>query len=205
MSMKGLYGMRFLRLPVIAFLMCLMSGAAFAASAASDTSSQFSGSAAVLSSGVMMIEGREVTLWGVDRLASDQQCWHEDRAWDCGEESMIALRHHLAGHHLRCIVNSDLGGGRVIAQCFIKSGTREDDLARYLIAEGWARDHAEDSGGFYAADEDKARHRRRGIWTSRFQSAEDWKNGVANYIEYQQTPPPKSSARPGPDVTSKPH
>ena len=87
------------------------------------------------------------------------------------------------------IVKSDLGGGKVVAQCFITVPGKEDDLARYLVAEGWARDRAADSGGAYAADEDKARHWRRGIWTSRFQSAEDWKNGIPNYIEYEQTPP----------------
>jgi len=195
--------MRIFRLPALAFLIACGSGAALAASPATDKTVQFTGAAAILPSGLMMIEGHEVTLWGIDLLASDQQCWHDDRAWNCGEEYMLALRHHLAGHHLHCIVNSDKGGGKVTAQCFIKNGTKEDDLARYLIAEGWARDRAADSGSYYAADEEKARTRRRGIWTSRFQSAEDWKNGAPNYIEYQQTPSPKSPVAHGADVTKK--
>jgi endonuclease YncB( thermonuclease family) len=149
---------------------------------------EFSGSAAFLPSGDLMVEGREVTLWGIDRLTPDQQCWHEERAWDCGEESMMTLRHHLADRPVRCAVKSDSGGGKVIAQCFSKEGGKEEDVARYMVIEGWARDNADESDGLYADDQDHARLKRRGIWTSRFQTAEDWRNGVQDYVQYEMAP-----------------
>jgi endonuclease YncB( thermonuclease family) len=181
------------RLSPIVFV-CLLGTSALAQSA-----NEFTGTAAFLPSGDLMIEGRNVTLWGIDSLAPDQQCWHEDRAWDCGEESIMALRHHLADHPVRCAVKSDPGGGKVIAQCFSKESGKEKDVARYLVIEGWARDKADASGGLYAQDQETARQKRRGVWTSRFQTAEDWKNGVQNYVQYQMAPARTTVAAHHPD------
>src|SRR5581483_11479225 len=94
---------------------------------------QLSGTPAVLPSGLIMIEGKDVSLWGIDALANDQKCWHDNRSWDCGEEALIVLRHFLIGNTARCIIKKDLGAGRYSAQCFrIKSG-KEYDIARYLV------------------------------------------------------------------------
>jgi len=179
--------MRIFPLPVFAILLCLPGLVALAA----DTP-EFSGTPVLLPSGVLMIDGRDVTLWGIDGLAGDQQCWHEDRAWDCGEQALIALRHHLTGRPVRCVTKSSSGADKVNAQCFRQKDGKEDDLARYLVAEGWARDRSEDSKGLYASDQDGAIRDHRGIWTSRFQTAEDWKNGVPHYVEYKMAPPKPS-------------
>jgi len=182
--------MRIFLAPVFAILLCL-PGAVLAAS----DPTEFTGAPAVLPSGIIMIEGHDVTLWGIDQLASDQECWHESRAWDCGEQALIALRHHLAGHQVRCVVKSGSGAGPLNAQCFCKTGDKEDDIARFLVIQGWARDQHDVTNGLYASDENSARQSRRGIWTSRFQTADDWKNGVTRYVEYQSAEP-KSRAMP---------
>ena len=153
-----------------------------------DDTAEFSGAAVLLPEGGMMVEGRDVTLWGIDMLAGDQQCWHEDRAWDCGEQASMALRHHIAGNPVRCVMRSDDGGGKVTAQCFSKAGGKEEDIALYLVDQGWARDQDEESDGLYADNEISARRERRGIWTSRFQTAEDWKNGTQRFVQYQMAP-----------------
>ena len=177
--------MRFFLL--LTFLVCIC-GAAMAA----DTV-QLSGTPAVLPSGLIMIEGKDVSLWGIDALANDQKCWHENRAWDCGEEAFMVLRHFLTGNTARCLIKKDLGAGRYSAQCFRVKGGKENDIARYLVTQGWARDHKADTDGLYAAVQDEARLHRRGIWTSKFQNAEDWKNGVSNYVQYKMAPPRKPS------------
>ena len=176
---------------ILAFLICLAGGAVLAADAP-----ELSGTPAVLPTGLIMIEGHDLTLWGIDPLAIDQKCWHDNRAWDCGEEALTVLRHYLTGNQARCVVKTETS-----AQCFrIKEG-KEDDIARHMVSQGWARDRQEDSGGLYAPDQAEARSNRRGVWTSRFQSAEDWKNGVPHYIEYQAAPP--KAPVPGAD-TDKP-
>jgi endonuclease YncB( thermonuclease family) len=175
--------MRIFLAPVFAILL-YFAGTALAASGPTE----FTGTPAVLPSGIIMIDGHDVTLWGIDQLASDQECWHESRTWDCGEQALIALRHHLAGHRARCIVKSDTSNP-IGAQCFCKTGDKEDDIARFLVMQGWARDEHDVTNGLYADDEKAARQSRHGIWTSRFQTAEDWKNGVLRYVEYQSAEP----------------
>jgi len=169
---------------VFVILLCLPGPALRAAEA-----DGFTGMPAVLPSGMVMVQGHDLTLWGIAELASDQQCWHENRAWDCGEQSLIALRHYLAGHPVRCAIKSYPDNGPMSAQCFRKSGNKEEDIAQYLVAQGWARDAADESDNLYAKDEDSARQSRRGIWTSRFQRAKDWKNGISRYVEYEAAPP----------------
>ena len=86
-----------------------------AALAADSDADEFSGTPAViLPSGMIMVDGHDVNLWGIEPLASDQQCWRDKIAWDCGEQAMMALRHHLAGYQVRCEVKSDLGGEPIV-------------------------------------------------------------------------------------------
>jgi endonuclease YncB( thermonuclease family) len=180
--------MRLARTLFLLLLLCLAGGAALA-----DDKVEYSGTPAVLPSGLIMIEGHDLALWGIDPLANDQKCWHDERAWDCGEEALTVLRHFLTGNKARCVVKTEQS-----AQCFrIKDG-KEDDIAHYLVGQGLARDRAADSDGLYAPDETEARQNRRGVWTSRFQSAEDWKNGTSHYIQYQMAPP-KTPAPTGAD------
>jgi endonuclease YncB( thermonuclease family) len=155
--------------------------------AGADNATQFSGVPAVLPSGTLMIEGHEVTLWGIDPLARDQKCWQGNVAWDCGEQALTALRHYITGHAVRCEVKSGSS-----AQCFRKQSGKEDDIAGWLTSQGWARDKQGVSDGLYADAEEDARASRRGIWTSRFQTAEDWKNGIPHYVQYDPAPPKRA-------------
>jgi endonuclease YncB( thermonuclease family) len=183
-SENGSGSIGFMRLfTVLAFLLGF-SGATLAAQ-----DDQLTGTPAVLPSGLIMIEGKDVALWGIDPLAIDQQCWHEERAWNCGEEALTVLRHFLTGSSARCLIKKDLGAGRYSAQCFRVKGGKEFDIARYLVGQGWARDHKEDTDGLYSVAQTDARLHRRGIWTSKFQTAEDWKNGVQQYVAYKMAPP----------------
>ncbi len=152
---------------------------------------KLSGNVVVLESGVMMLGGHNIILWGIDPLANDQQCWQNKRAWPCGEQARLALNHYLENRLIQCNVKSKLsniGGGKFSAQCFRTKDHKQADIARYLVHEGWARDNHDVSDGLYAPDEEDARLHRRGIWTSRFQTAQDWTDGIPRYVEYKQTP-----------------
>lgn len=50
--------------------------------------------------------------------------------------------------------------GRTIARCMVG----DDDIASYLVAQGWGRDWPEYSGGAYCPQEREARVEKRGIW-----------------------------------------
>jgi endonuclease YncB( thermonuclease family) len=175
----------------LSLVLILLNGTALAT-----VGDEFFGTPAMLPQGVIMVDGHDLTLWGIDRLAGDQECWHENRPWNCGEQASIALRHHLAGGiPVRCVVKS-IDDDKLTALCFSKRDGKEQDIARYLVMQGWARDQHDITGGYYTADETLARRDRRGIWTSRFQSAEDWKNGIQRYVEYDIAPMKTTSAAP---------
>ncbi len=148
------------------------------------------GSPVVLDSGLIMLDGHQVALWGIETLADDQQCWQEDRAWDCGEQAATALKHFVQGQLVKCQVKGELGDSGISAQCFRVRGDKVSDIARYLVVHGWAMDEEGCSGGMYALDQERARRERRGIWTSRFQTAADWREGVQRFVEYELEPEP---------------
>jgi len=151
-------------------------------------SNELFGTPVVLDSGLMMLDGRQVSLWGIETLAEDQKCWQADRAWDCGEQATIVLKHFIEGQLVKCQTKDVLGDGGIGAQCFRIRGDKTNDIARYMIMQGWAMDDEETSGGLYEQDEDVARQQRRGIWTSRFQTAEDWRDGIQEFVEYDMIP-----------------
>jgi endonuclease YncB( thermonuclease family) len=146
------------------------------------------GTPVVMPSGHLMLNGTEITLWGISPLAADQQCWRGEVAWNCGQQSLQALSMYTEGHVVRCVAKGG-GGGAITAQCFRQDGKDKEgeDLARYMIEQGWARDHREVSGGIYAYDQQKAWNGKHGVWNGRFQTAEDWHNGVRRYVDYQPT------------------
>ncbi len=165
-------------------LLCLLGGESHAADPG-----EIEGIPAVLPSGNIMVGGHKVTLWGIDALANDQKCWHDDRAWNCGEQALISLKHYVNGFDVRCYIKSDEDSAVPAAQCFRMTGDKPEDIAGYMVDHGWARDKNDMSDSLYADDEDEALQSRRGIWTSRFQTAEDWKNGIPNYVQYKEAQP----------------
>ena len=153
------------------------------------------GTPMILDAGRMMLDGHTVELWGINMLAGDQLCWQGDQSWSCGEEALTAYKHFVEGQLVGCEIKEARNDGLTIAQC-VTQGAEKQDIARHLIVKGWAFAQRDVSGNFYALDEDNARKNRLGIWTSRFQTADDWRNSVPNFVEYEiaaepvNVPPP---------------
>lgn len=159
----------------LAAFLGLQAGAAHAASVT------FYGTPAILPSGNLLLNGQTIDLWGIERIAPGQQCLHNNAAWDCGAQATAALLQFIGKYPVRCVLMPGGSGGVAAAQCLRRTAQGEDDIARYLVAEGWARDRAITSGGFYAADENDARSRGLGTWDSSFQ-------GIAPSAMYQAMP-----------------
>jgi endonuclease YncB( thermonuclease family) len=152
-------------------------------------SNEISGIPLVENSGHIMLEGRNIALWGIDTLACDQHCWQNDKPWPCGEEATMVLKHFVEGRPVTCRIMSAPGAGKISAQCFRHKGEKMQDIARLLVKHGWAMDDDDEPDSKYAEDEEEARKGRRGIWTSRFQTAEDWHSGTQQFIDYDMEPP----------------
>lgn len=152
-----------------------------------------SGTPVVRDSGIMMLNGRSFSLWGIMPFAGDQRCWRGQKSWDCGEQAALALKHFVEGRHIECHVMDQPVVGRLKAQCFRKSrkGKEAADVGQFLVRHGWALDDAESSGGQYAKDQNEAFAKKRGVWGSSFQTADDWREGIQRFIDKPQTSPAK--------------
>lgn len=143
----------------------------------------------VQEAGVLIINGEVIELWGLDNLASDQQCWQDETAWGCGEASILALRHFVEGRTVSCDVQHEADDdGPVSARCFRINGTKQHDVAAHLVQNGWALERGETTGGIYFQLEQAAQEQKRGVWSGRFQTAQDWRDGVQRYVGAEQSP-----------------
>lgn len=155
----------------------------------------------VQGSGSLAIHGREVSLWGTERLAPDQQCWQAETAWPCGEYAAMALKHLVQGRMVECVVK-EKAVDQLPAQavCSLQKGQEKKDIAEQLIFQGWAMARKNIGENPYQKAEDDAHENRRGVWSSKFQSAEDWREGIQRFIGEDDTAPSDTpeSALPSP-------
>ncbi|MDX9689268.1 MAG: hypothetical protein RBT70_02210 [Alphaproteobacteria bacterium] len=137
----------------------------------------------VQDSGVLSINGRDVNLWGIERLAPDQQCWQAEMAWCCGEYAAMALKHFVQGRMVECEIKEPAAEGLpAFAVCTRNKGQHKTDIAEHLVSFGWALAKKDIVDNPYEEFEEDARENKRGAWSSRFQSAQDWRDGIQRYI-----------------------
>jgi endonuclease YncB( thermonuclease family) len=137
----------------------------------------------VQDSGVLSINGREVNLWGIERLAPDQQCWQAEMAWCCGEYAAMALKHFVQGRMVECEIKEPAAEGLpAFAICTRNKGQNKTDIAEHLVSSGWALAKKDIAANPYEEFEEDARENKRGAWSSRFQSAQDWRDGIQRFI-----------------------
>lgn len=152
-----------------------------------------SGLAVVEDNGILAINGRRIALWGIDMLAPDQQCWQGEEAWPCGEEAMIALKHFLAGRSVECEIQTAADKDTPpLAKCYRFRNSSKTDIAEHLVRQGWALERGATSGGTYYEAEQSAQTNKRGAWAGRFQTAQDWKDGIQKFVgeeDAEQTAP----------------
>lgn len=101
-----------------------------------------------------------VRLHGIDAPETGQRCAIDQRSiWRCGEEAALRMRELVAGAVVSCAALDRDPYGRMVAIC----RARGIDVGKQLVEEGlaWAfRRFSSD----YVAEEEAARHARRGVW-----------------------------------------
>lgn len=96
--------------------------------------------------------GSHIRLWGVDTPERGEYGY-----WSAGQ----VLEHLLGkGAKIKCTQKGVDKYQRLVMQCFFG----DDDLGAVLVHAGWAVDYPQFSKGFYAAQEQQAKKKRRGLW-----------------------------------------
>lgn len=149
--------------------------------------------------GILLIGGQKIQLWGIDTLAPDQRCWQGKDSWSCGEESVSVLRHFVQGRQVECRILQKPDASPLVAQCFRKKGAERRDIAHFLVSHGWAMDRGEASGGAYFEAENEAQEDKRGIWSSKFQTPEDWRLGIQRFVGEEEEGAESESPAPQPE------
>lgn len=123
--------------------------------------SVYAGTAWVRDGDTLEIEGQGVRLWGIDAPERREACRTRDGTpWRCGQAAAQALSDHLSGRTVVCEKHGGTSFARVNARCSLDG----EDLGGWLVANGWAYDEPKFSKGAYAAEEQRARRRRLGLW-----------------------------------------
>lgn len=105
------------------------------------------------------------------RLKSRQTCKDsQDIAYHCGQKSAFALADWLdQSQPVRCELRYKDRYKRFVARCFRFSG---EDIAEWLVRNGYAIDWPKYSNGFYAVPQNEARQAKVGILQGSF--VEPW-------------------------------
>ncbi|MCG6860360.1 MAG: nuclease-like protein [Chromatiaceae bacterium] len=122
------------------------------------------GHAIVRSDGSLLIKKRVVRLDGIYLPPTNRQCREWIRPVRCDSRAVLALDFKVKGF-IHCFPRSENGDGSLNAVCYVNQTSFEpgEDLAAYLIEQGWAL--ALPNAPFeYQAIEKIALSRKVGVW-----------------------------------------
>ena len=93
------------------------------------------GIASVIDGDTIEIRGTRIRLFGIDAPEGGQTCFRANgAAWQCGEQSAIALTRQLGRSELRCEPRGQDRYRRTIAVCFKGA----EDINQWMVTSGWA-------------------------------------------------------------------
>lgn len=112
----------------------------------------------------LSVAGISVRLFGIDAPELTQQCNRDNKSWACGLEAKAQLQALTAGQTVECERRSTDIYGRAVSVCWVGS----QDLGETMVARGWAFAFTQYST-VYEATETAARNSRVGLWSSKFE------------------------------------
>ena len=110
----------------------------------------------VVSADTIRVRDREIALAGIDAPDFDARCGEGASAWPCGRMARAALRRFIRGRAIECEAPEGAEEIPDAARCEVAG----EDIAAWLVAQGWARKTAQS----YADAESAARNARLGLW-----------------------------------------
>lgn len=109
----------------------------------------------VEAAGVVGAGTKTVRLGGIEAPPPDAVCGAET-TWPCGRMAKAALQRFLRGRSVECVVPAGKDSLPVETDCAIAG----IDIARWLVAEGWAK-----PSGRFQAEAEMARRAGKGLWS----------------------------------------
>lgn len=143
-------------------------------SAHSNAADVVTGRASVIDGDTIEIHGQRIRLNGIDSPESRQLCRDTSgKDYRCGQAAALALDDYLtASRPTRCVEIDRDRYRRMVADCFRADG---QNVAAWLVRNGYALDWPRYSGGVYAAEQGAARGERAGMWQGKFVEPWEWR------------------------------
>lgn len=129
------------------------------------STTRIAGTPRVIDGDTLEIDGRRLTLWGVDAPEPQQACTLDDGStWACGAEATRALLDRLGTAAVACEPRGR-SHGRAVALCRLDG----EDLGAWMVTRGLALDYPVTSRGHYRRQERAAARARLGVHRGRFE------------------------------------
>ncbi|WP_245323532.1 thermonuclease family protein [Bradyrhizobium stylosanthis] len=127
--------------------------------------SDLTGRASVIDGDTLEIHGTRIRLWGIDAPEHDQLCRGDDSLlYRCGAKAANELDRFIGARTVSCSAVDTDRYGRTVATCLV-GGV---DLAKWLVAHGYALDWPLYSKGKYGREQKEAESAERGMWAGSF-------------------------------------
>ena len=126
-------------------------------------------------SGVIELQGKELSLNGVQIISQNTTCKDSKGQWNCGKSAWEALKIKLDSGPVHCTLISDLQNTErnpEQANCLLK----KENLSIWLVSRGWALTNKEPDE-FLSFEEKLARSNNKGIWRDGFIPPDLWRTG----------------------------
>lgn len=112
----------------------------------------------VIAADTIKVRGRDIHLAGIDAPGFNARCGAGAAAWPCGRMARAALRRFIRGRAIECEVPAGAEAIPDPATCRVAG----DDIAQWLVAQGWAKP----AGDRYGEERDAARDANLGLWSN---------------------------------------
>ena len=122
------------------------------------------GDAKVIDGDTIHIGKNKIRLHGIDAPEKNQKCVFNNKDWECGKNSTLALREMIENSPVICRINDVDRYKRYIAVCF----SDKKSLNKMMVKNGWAiayRYYSKD----YIDEEFIAKRKKLGIWRGTFE------------------------------------
>ena len=124
-------------------------------------------------SGVIELQGKELSLNGVQIISQNAKCKDSKGQWPCGKSAWEALKIKLDSGPVHCTLISDLKNTErnpEQANCLLK----KENLSIWIVSRGWALTSKE-TEEFLSNQENLARENNEGIWRDGFIPPDLWR------------------------------
>ena len=142
--------------------------------AVQSAAAELSGNAVTIpESGVIELQGKELSLNGVQIISQNATCKDSNGQWSCGKSAWEALKIKLDSGPVHCTLISDLQNTErnpEQANCLLK----KENLSIWLVSRGWALTNKEPDE-FLSSQENLASENNAGIWRGGFIPPDLWR------------------------------